>query len=552
MRVPSTAPARRPAAEGGPAASPAGAAGPPAPLAARRPRAVLLAVIGFLAVTLSLYVGRRTFVHEEARRSIVAQEMVFSGDLLAPTVFEKPYFKKPPFHNWLIALTALPTGIVGERGARTVSLVALLALGVAVYALVRRERPELAPAAALMTLTTYLAGCEYGNLAEPDMLLALLGVLSYSFYLDSSGRPGRLLLSATFMGLGILTKGVLPLFFYPGLLVRALADGETAAVGPGASAGRRREVGRLALHLLLALVLPALWAAALWLRGDLGALLATGAAEVAIKTTGPVVLFLRHLLTFPLRIVLSLLPWSAAVVWAWRRSPGRTALYRDSFWIALLSLGFFVLASGSRDRYILPAVPFLAVLGAHHFDGARPVPRRLLRPALACLALACLAGGVAGMKMGYVLQAAILCATAALALALAWRPLRWLDFALAVALIMVMAFEHGIYYYRAMNDNFYDPLVARIGERVRADVPLVLDEHARLIHLGFYLEAGLERPLRARSIAPAERHYLIAPVARPDSTGRVLLRLAHPHETVGEILLQDVPAREGRPSPPAR
>jgi len=195
------------------------------------PGRAILAVCLFLAATLSLYVDRMTFLHEEPRRAIVAQEMLLSEDYVAPTVFQRPYFKKPPLHNWLIALAALPDGAVSHREARTVSLVAFFLLGGAVYLLLRRASHRTATVAFLITMTTYLMACEYGNRAEPDMLLALFAFLAYFFYIRRPFHWPHLLLSSLFMGMGILTKGVSPLFFYPGLLVWILLGGQPRARG---------------------------------------------------------------------------------------------------------------------------------------------------------------------------------------------------------------------------------------------------------------------------------------------------------------------------------
>lgn len=498
--------------------------------ALRRPLAVLLGVMLYLAVTFSLYVDRMTLLHEEPRRTIVAQEMILRGDYVVPSVFQRPYFKKPPFHNWLIALTALPGGHVSARGARSLSLAAFLGLGGLVYVLLRRTHPAGAAVAALMTLTSYLAACEYANRAEPDMLLALLGFLTYFFYMKRPWRWPYLLLSALCMGLGILTKGVLPLFFYPGMLIWILTGGRP----------RARGLALLGLHLLLSLVAPALWAAALWQRGDLGALLHTGMLEIASKTSGGAAAFIRHLYTYPLRLVLVLLPWSVAVAVAFRRAPHRGALYRSSFWIALCAVAAFTLASGSRDRYILPAIPFLALVAAHHFDGDRHVPRLPGQLLLGFLGLACLAGAVAGIALGYFPQAAVFLAATGIAAVLLRRHWRAVDYALVVALFVITAYEHGVYYHRAVRKGSYDTAVSQIGERADPAWPLVVDEHVPLIHLAFYLQAGLGRPVYGSGVAPGGHYYLITTPSRADSAGRELLRLPYPRGDVGEVVLQEI------------
>ncbi|MBP7669021.1 MAG: glycosyltransferase family 39 protein [Candidatus Eisenbacteria bacterium] len=508
----------------------------------RRETGVLLAVMLYLAVTLSLYIGRLTFIHEEPRRAIVAQEMIQRGDYIAPTVFHRPYFKKPPFHNWLIALSALPSGRVTERGARSVSVIAFLALGALVYASLRRTRPELALPAALMTLTSYLTACEYGNWAEPDMLLGLLGFLAYFFYMKEPRRPLSFALSVLFMGMGILTKGVLPLFFYPGLLVWLLTG--------GAPRGRAqaRALGLLGLHLVLALAVAGAWAGALWMRGDLGKLLHTGVTEIADKSTGTITHFLTHLAVYPVRIGIVLLPWTLAVALAFRRARSGDRMYRSSFWIALTSLLALVVASGSRDRYILPAVPFLAIVGAWHFDRERPVAPWLGRVTIAFLGLVCAAAIVMGIRLGYTVPVIVM---AAALVALAWlftRRFRALELALIAALFIVTGYEHGIYYDKAERKGNYDALVSAIAERADASVPLVVDEGVPMIHLAFYLEAGLGRPVYGSGVAKFDRFFLLTTPKRAKPGGKEILRVSYPRNDVGEIIVQELgptSAREG-------
>jgi len=65
---------------------------------------VALALCAFLALTLTLYIDRMRWTHEEPRRALVAQEMLLTKHYLYSTVYQAPYFKKPPLHNWVIAL----------------------------------------------------------------------------------------------------------------------------------------------------------------------------------------------------------------------------------------------------------------------------------------------------------------------------------------------------------------------------------------------------------------------------------------------------------------
>ena len=85
----------------------------------RRQDIAVAAVCLYVFVHLLCYTDRMALFHEEPRRAIVAQEMLMSGDYIVPTMYQVPYCKKPPFHNWLIVLTSSVRGEVSGPSART-------------------------------------------------------------------------------------------------------------------------------------------------------------------------------------------------------------------------------------------------------------------------------------------------------------------------------------------------------------------------------------------------------------------------------------------------
>jgi 4-amino-4-deoxy-L-arabinose transferase-like glycosyltransferase len=209
-------------------------------------------ILLFLFINLYCYTGILPLTGEEDRRCIIAQEMLLSGDYLHPTVFNVPYYRKPPMHNWLIALANARDGVVDRVSARTVSIAALLITGLSMYLFLLKKRPEGAMVGFLAVTTNYLMMCEYGNLAETDVTVTVFTFLSFILYLADPTRLLCIFLSSLFMGAGILTKGLSPFFFYPAVLVVTLTTKEK----------RGEKLALLPLHLILSLLLPALW---LWL-----------------------------------------------------------------------------------------------------------------------------------------------------------------------------------------------------------------------------------------------------------------------------------------------
>lgn len=517
----------------GPVSSPSGSRGlrsPARPATGLSLAPIALALCAFLALTLTLYIDRMRWTNEEPRRALVAQEMLLTDQYLYSTIYQVPYFKKPPLHNWVIALVAGGDGVVRPAETRLVSLGAFLALGGALFALLRRELGRDAYTGLFVLLTSYLMAGEYAHLGEPDMLFALLTFLAYACYVRGPTRWSTVSLSALWMGLAILTKGLSPLFFYPGILLAILLRAE----------GRARRLGWLLVHAALALLPPLLWAAALHREGLLAQLFATTGREVSGKAVGSLGPWLLHLVSFPPRMLIVLLPWTAVLAAAFRRAPHRSELYWSSLYGALISLALFTLAAGARDRYLLPAVPYFAIVAAHHLDGARRVPRAARLVGLGLLGAASVGFGVFLLDKGIALQGALLCTTGLAGWIVALRPLRWMEAGLLAAILMLMVNTHGLYYYRTIYRPSSYPVAQRVREAMVEDLPVVVDPDVDLIHLAVDLEGMTQRPVYDRNVYRFPRYYLVTSAARGEPGGREILRVPYARRRVGDLVLQEI------------
>jgi len=76
-------------------------------------------IAGFLCLpALLINLGIVPFIEDEGIRSLVAFEMVKSGDWISPKLNGELYFKKPPFYNWIIACSHFFTGRWNEWSSR--------------------------------------------------------------------------------------------------------------------------------------------------------------------------------------------------------------------------------------------------------------------------------------------------------------------------------------------------------------------------------------------------------------------------------------------------
>ncbi len=176
-----------------------------------------------LAVLVTLYVfgallhlGRMYLHREEPRRCIIAMEMNYSGNYFVPHVLGRPYFKKPPLHNFVLAMFFKVFGM-SEWSARIVSVLSMFAIMFAIFIV---AKDIIGSDAALFSAFSFglafISYFNYGMLAETDMFFSLLVFASLVCIFKR-----RLFLGSVFTAFALLTKGFpalhyfyLTLFFY--------------------------------------------------------------------------------------------------------------------------------------------------------------------------------------------------------------------------------------------------------------------------------------------------------------------------------------------------
>ncbi len=322
-------------------------------------RLVLIGIFLFWAAIYLPGLGSVELKGEEGRRSLPAVAMLDTGNWLVPYLNGKPYARKPPLVNWLIAASMKVTGERNEWAARLPSALAMLALGlVTVWTGSRWLTPGGGFTAAVFMLTS-IAFIEKGRLAEIEALYVACTGIAFAWWLAAwaNRETGwRLwLLPGIALGLGLLAKGPTHLLFFYGVAIPVLvATGEKRQLWSAA------HLVSLALAALLFLaweipynrVNPA--AAAVWvdqMKGRVGG----GTFEIA---------------NLP-RALCNGLPWILFAPLAWNRRVlaalgGRDERLRGlvcaARWpLALLFVGP-MLIPGMLPRYTLPVFPAIALL----------------------------------------------------------------------------------------------------------------------------------------------------------------------------------------------
>ena len=320
---------------------------------------LLLAIAAFYLLPLGLH---GLWVPDETRYAQISQEMLTSGNWVAPHFMGLRYFEKPAAGYWLIALGQAVFGqnLFGVRiaSALTSGLSVLLA-----YLIARRlwNDPRKSFACALLYLSFGLVAgqASYSNLDPQFTFWVNLSLVALWFALDSRtvrARLGAWAVLGVACAMGFMTKGflawLLPVLIAVPYMLWQRRLGELLRYGP------------LAIGVALLICLPWGWAIHVqepdyWRFFFWHEHIRRFASDNA-QHARPWWFFL------PIMVV-ACLPWSALLpntllkAWKEKRQPAMVFL---ALWM-LLPLGFFSLSNGKLPTYIMPCLLPLALLMGH-------------------------------------------------------------------------------------------------------------------------------------------------------------------------------------------
>lgn len=371
--------------------------------------ALLLAVAA--AVGLHTALAPRPLETHEVFVAQTVREMIARGDYLVPTFGGELRLKKPPLMYWAVAALAEAAGRpdVPEWVARVPSALASLVLAgacVLIGARVFDRRTALLAGAMLV----FSAGVfEYAGNARPEMLYAACSAAGIAAFIAALRSPARSLWWAlggwACLGLALLAKGPQ----LPGLMLLGFSGYVLVARGLREWLRAVRPVRGVLVMLLVAapwvvvVIARVDGAGEVW-KNELIGLRFGGGDDAADSTSGLLAWLLEVLKPkYLLYLVTTLLPWGvlvpagALLVWSRQRPEFRAA--RDVLAALAGAVLGLSLASHSRDYYLLPALPLMAVLIARAaidlLDRAQAAGRsRVATALLAVLALGGLGFGI--------------------------------------------------------------------------------------------------------------------------------------------------------------
>lgn len=320
---------------------------------------LLLAIAAFYLLPLGLH---GLWIPDETRYAQAGQEMLLSGNWVAPHYMGIRYFEKPAAGYWLIALGQAVFGqnLFGVRfaSALTTALSVLLA-----YLIARRlwNDPRKSFACALLYLSFGLVAGQagYANLDPQFTLWVNLSFVALWFALDSATLRSRLCAWAVLgfaCAMGFMTKGflawTLPVLIAVPYMLWQRRLGELLLCGP------------LAVAVAVLVCLPWVWAIHLrepdfWRFFFWNEHIRRFSADDAQHV--------RAWWFFLPIMVVACLPWAGLLpntlhqAWKEKHRPAITFL---ALWL-LLPLALFSLSKGKLPTYIMPCLLPLALLMGH-------------------------------------------------------------------------------------------------------------------------------------------------------------------------------------------
>ncbi|MGB3126172.1 MAG: lipid IV(A) 4-amino-4-deoxy-L-arabinosyltransferase [Pseudomonas sp.] len=320
---------------------------------------LLLAFAVFYLLPMGLH---GLWIPDEARYAQISQEMLLSGNWVAPHFMGVRYFEKPAAGYWLIALGQAVFGenLYGVRiaSALTTGLSVMLA-----YLIARRlwndPRKSFASALLYMSFGLVAGQAGYSNLDPQFTFWVNLSLVALWFALDSH-TPGRRLGAWAVLGLacgmGFLTKGflawLLPVLIAVPYMLWQRRLGELLRFGP--------------LAILVAALICVPWAWAVHLQEpDYWRFFFWH--EHIRRFSSDNAQHARAWWFFLPIMVVACLPWAAllpaTLFKAWK-DKGQPAIIFLALWL-LLPLAFFSLSRGKLPTYIMPCLLPLALLMGH-------------------------------------------------------------------------------------------------------------------------------------------------------------------------------------------
>lgn len=356
-----------------------------------------LAIIAALCALLTLVaiIFRPALPIDETRYLTAAWEMFLNHNYFLPTLNFAPYHHKPPLLFWLINLSWEIFGVHRWPAVLMVSLISAGTIFLA-YKLIRilfPEREELAARAPWIMVASapFLA---MGTVIMFDFLLTFC-VLTAWIFAAKFLKGGKFILTVPTglaLGFGVLAKGPVVLLFtlLPWLLAPLWHE----------SMQKKRFYKGLLVMVLVALVPVSVWLVQVFHGTDADFFHWLVIEQTKGRMTGSFGGAHSRPFYFYIPFFIGLfVPWIVFPVF-WKKLKTARApdtVMRFCFFAIIPTLAVFMIMSGKQAHYLIPLLPFVAILIAHGLESVQM--KTLKRVAVAATALMVIGQGIASFTI---------------------------------------------------------------------------------------------------------------------------------------------------------
>jgi 4-amino-4-deoxy-L-arabinose transferase-like glycosyltransferase len=330
---------------------------------------IYIACLILLIPALFINLGKMPLFGDEPIRGLVALEMIFSDNWVAPTLNGELYFKKPPFYNWLVAGTIQLFGSASEWVIRLPALIPLLLYALTIYLVFKPYTGfKTAFLSAFFFVTCGRILIYSSLLGHIDFFYACLtfGSFMWIFYMYER-RLWLALFSGSYIlaAIGFLCKGM-PSIVFQGLTLIAwfTYQGQFKRLFYW-----QHFVGGFGF-----LALIGIYAFFYQQSGSLEALISTLWSQSSKRTIleQPVLSTIIHLLSYPFQMLYHILPWSLLVVFLFRRDWWQKIRQNRLLTFSVITLAgniwVYWISPATLPRYIFMLYPFLFLLFAYFYQ----------------------------------------------------------------------------------------------------------------------------------------------------------------------------------------
>lgn len=329
------------------------------------------------------FLGLPAWDGHEPIRVAVSQYMLQTDNWIVPMLHGKLYLLKPPLMNWLIAGSGELFGTINEWTSRIPSVLIMAMTGLLIYGTTGKWLSREGRILAAVSTISMIGLIEKGRLSDMDSLFIFFVAAVLLVWLNGYTRRWNSFLiwsiSLLLLSIGFLAKGPQILaFFYLTVIAYLFVRRDMAFLW-----SKEHLCGLMLLIFFLsgylAYVLQwipfneylSMWVDQITQRGK---------SRYAYA-------FLTHIVTYPLEVIASFMPWTLLMVpilfYRESRSEIKKICENEVFFFALVMVAvnfplYWVLQS-ARVRYFLPAGPFIAIGIAVMYDSywgaAKDIPR---------------------------------------------------------------------------------------------------------------------------------------------------------------------------------